>query len=150
MRLIAIALAALLILIQFPLWLGKGGWLRTREMEKQLAIEQKKNADLKARNDKLESEVSDLKQGSGAVEERARYELGMIKDDEVFIQVVDSNSPQLESAVPRIIPRSPDPNAATSTTATPATEAMHANRVHALPSPAPAHKPAKPSKPGHH
>lgn len=108
MRLIAIALAGLLILIQFPLWLGKGGWLRARELEKQLQVEKNRNVEAKARNDKLESEVLDLKQGTGAVEERARYELGMIKDDEIFVQVVDANSPQLESNLPRSIPRSPE------------------------------------------
>ncbi len=144
MRLIAFALAALLIMIQFPLWLGKGGWLRTREMEMQLEVEKKKNQDLKARNNKLESEVSDLKQGSGAVEERARYELGMIKDDEIFIQVVDANSPQLESSVPRSIPRSPDAAtkaAATNLATKPANEQLHANRVHALPTNAPGKTP---------
>ncbi len=140
MRLIAIVLAALLILIQFPLWIGKGGWLRVKEMENQLVAEKKKNQDLKARNNKLESEVSDLKQGTGAVEERARYELGMIKDDEIFIQVVDANSPQLESSVPRNIPRSPEvANGATkpAKATTAATEQLKPSRVQALPSHAP-------------
>ena len=117
MRLIALALAALLIMIQFPLWIGKGGWLRAWDLEKQVLVAQKKNEDAKARNAKLESEVLDLKQGTGAVEERARYELGMIKDDEVFVQVVDAN--HIPSAVaassaaskaesrPSHIPRSP-------------------------------------------
>lgn len=100
MRLIAFALAGLLLLIQFPLWIGKGGWLRTWELDKQLVVAQKRNAELKARNAKLESEVSDLKQGTGAVEERARYELGMIKDDEVFIQVVDANSSASATSAP--------------------------------------------------
>ena len=94
MRLITLALAALLILIQFPLWLGKGGWLRVADLEAQVEEAHKKNEQLKARNAKLDSEVRDLKDGTGAVEERARYELGMIKQDEVFIQVVgDSAAP---------------------------------------------------------
>lgn len=88
MRLITLALAALLILIQYPLWLGKGGWLRVADLEAQVEEAHKKNDQLKARNAKLDSEVRDLKDGTGAVEERARYELGMIKQDEVFIQVV--------------------------------------------------------------
>lgn len=89
MRLILACLAALLLLIQYPLWLGKGGWLHVWVMEKQVAGAQKKIDDLKARNAKLASEVVDLKEGTGAVEERARYELGMIKENEVFVQVLD-------------------------------------------------------------
>jgi len=88
MRLITLALAALLLLIQYPLWLGKGGWLRVTDMEAQVAVANKKNMELKARNDKLESEVRDLKDGTGAVEERARYELGMVKQNEIFVQIV--------------------------------------------------------------
>ena len=91
MRLITLCLAALLLLIQYPLWLGKGGWLRVSELDKQVTAAQKKNEELRARNAKLDSEVRDLKDGTGAVEERARYELGMIKQDEIFIQVLDPN-----------------------------------------------------------
>ena len=90
MRLIILCLTALLVLIQYPLWLGKGGWLRVWDLDKQVQQAQHKNEELKARNAKLESEVEDLKQGTGAIEERARYELGMIKQNEVFIQVLDS------------------------------------------------------------
>jgi cell division protein FtsB len=92
MRLIIISLAALLLLIQFPLWLGKGGWLRVWELDNQVAAAQKKNDELKARNAKLGSEVRDLKEGTDAVEERARYELGMIKDGELFIQILEPNA----------------------------------------------------------
>jgi cell division protein FtsB len=91
MRLITISLAVLLVLIQFPLWLGKGGWLRVWDLDKQVAAAQKRNDELKARNAKLGSEVQDLREGTGAVEERARYELGMIKDGEIFIQILDPN-----------------------------------------------------------
>lgn len=105
MRLIILCLTALLVLIQYPLWLGKGGWLRVWDMDKQVQQAQKKNDELKARNAKLESEVEDLKQGTGSVEERARYELGMIKKNEVFIQVLDgspaaSRTPVTVPAVP--------------------------------------------------
>jgi len=92
MRLIALCLVTLLLLIQYPLWLGKGGWLRTWDLDRQVAAAQKKNEELKARNAKLASEVSDLKDGTGAVEERARLELGMIKNDEIFIQISQPNS----------------------------------------------------------
>ncbi len=89
MRLIMICLAALVLLIQYPLWLGKGGWLRMWDLDKQVVAAQKKNDELRARNAKLNSEVEDLKEGTGAVEERARFELGMIKENEVFVQVLD-------------------------------------------------------------
>ena len=102
MRLITLSLAVLLLLIQFPLWLGKGGWLRVWDHGTQVATAQKKNDELKARNAMLNSEVRDLSEGSGAVEERARYELGMIRDGEIFIQIVEGDKPLLTSG------RSPD------------------------------------------
>lgn len=92
MRLIALALATLLLLIQYPLWLGKGGWLRVWDLDKQVEQAQVKNDALKERNSKLDSEVQDLKTGTGAVEERARFELGMIKKDEIFVQILDAGT----------------------------------------------------------
>lgn len=99
MRLILICLAALLVLIQYPLWLGKGGWLRVWDLDQQVTAAQKKNEELKARNAKLDSEVRDLKDGTGAVEERARYELGMIRENEVFIQVLEPNNKNTATSV---------------------------------------------------
>jgi cell division protein FtsB len=93
MRLISISLAGLLLIIQFPLWLGKGGWLKVWDMQQQVVVATKKNEEFKARNVKLESEVKDLKEGTGALEERARYELGMIKQDEVFVLLVGDGKP---------------------------------------------------------
>lgn len=90
MRFIAIVLASLLVLIQYPLWLGKGGWLRVWDMQRQVDVAHGQVAELKARNAKLASEVNDLKDGTDAVEERARYELGMLKKNEIFIQVLDA------------------------------------------------------------
>ncbi len=101
MRLILICLTALLILIQYPLWLGKGGWLRVWDLSRQLDSALAKEQELKARNDKLASEVQDLKEGTGAVEERARYELGLIKENEIFVQVLEpgaSKSPPLTAS----------------------------------------------------
>jgi len=107
MRLISLALAALLLLIQYPLWLGKGGWLRVSDLETQVAASRKKTEELKARNAKLESEVRDLKDGTGAVEERARYELGMIKQNEIFVQVLGANGkPAPAAAAPSTPPAS--------------------------------------------
>jgi cell division protein FtsB len=97
MRLIAICVAVLLLLIQYPLWLGKGGWLRVWELDRQVEAAQQRNEELRARNAKLHSEVMDLKEGSGAIEERARYELGMIRSDEIFIQVLEPGASQQTS-----------------------------------------------------
>ncbi|MBX3651492.1 MAG: cell division protein FtsB [Burkholderiales bacterium] len=89
MRLLAITLTGLLLLIQYPLWLGKGGLLRVWEMERQIEAQRESNARLRARNAVLDAEVRDLKQGLEAAEERARNELGMIRRDEVFFQVLE-------------------------------------------------------------
>jgi cell division protein FtsB len=87
-KILSFILASLLIALQYPLWIGKGSWLRVWELDRNLAQQKDQNAKLKARNDALDAEVRDLKQGLDAVEERARLELGMIKKDEVFYQVV--------------------------------------------------------------
>lgn len=98
MRLIVVCLTALLLLIQYPLWLGKGGWLTVRKLDGQVQLAHKKNDELRARNAKLESEVHDLQEGTGAIEERARYELGMIRQNEIFIQVLDANGAPVAGA----------------------------------------------------
>jgi cell division protein FtsB len=87
---LALILAGLALALQYPLWIGKGSWTRVRELDRQLAEQRDNNARLKARNDALDAEVRDLKEGSDALEERARLELGMIKRDEVFYQVVQA------------------------------------------------------------
>ncbi|MFT5643108.1 MAG: cell division protein FtsB [Janthinobacterium sp.] len=112
MRLITLALATLLLLIQMPLWLGKGGWLRVADMEAQVALAHGKNAELKARNAKLESEVLDLENGTGAVEERARFELGMLKKNEIFVQIVAKGkvAPGFERVIAKpVAPPQPSP-----------------------------------------
>ena len=82
-------LIALILAIQYPLWMGKGSWLKVWDFSRQVDQQKAKNVQLAARNAGLDAEVRDLKQGSDAVEERARVELGMIKADEVFYQVID-------------------------------------------------------------
>jgi cell division protein FtsB len=89
MRALALILGVLVVLIQYPLWLGKGGWLRVWDVDRQLASQRAKNEMLQARNEALDAEVRDLKQGYEAIEERARFELGMVRKDEVFFQIVD-------------------------------------------------------------
>jgi cell division protein FtsB len=88
MKAISLILGGLLLLLQYPLWLGKGGWLKVRELDRQVAEQKEGNARLKVRNEALDAEVRDLKEGLDAIEERARTELGMIKQDEVFVQVL--------------------------------------------------------------
>jgi cell division protein FtsB len=90
MRILAVALIVLIVAIQTPLWFGKGGWLRVWELDHQLKAQREQNETLRARNAALDAEVRDLKQGYEAIEERARSELGMIKQDEVFFQVVQT------------------------------------------------------------
>jgi cell division protein FtsB len=98
MRTLTLTLAALIVLIQYPLWLGKGSWLRVWEVDQQIRAQRDTNRQLKARNDGLEAEVRDLKLGLEAIEERARSELGMIRNDEVFFQVLEPARPAPEPA----------------------------------------------------
>ncbi len=88
MRVFAVALMFLIVAIQYPLWFGKGGWLRVRYVDQQLEAQREENDRLALRNAALSAEVLDLKTGLDAIEERARVELGMIKSDEVFFQVL--------------------------------------------------------------
>lgn len=92
MRLVTAVLIVLLALIQYPLWWGHGGWLRVHELQGELAQQVQKNADEKLRNERIAGEVQDLQSGTAAVEERARYEMGMVKDGEVFVQFVAPNA----------------------------------------------------------
>ena len=87
MRILAIVFALLILALQYPMWLGKGGWLQVRELDRQVEAQRQANAELKARNAALDADVRDLKQGYEAIEERARSELGMIRQDEVFFQL---------------------------------------------------------------
>lgn len=91
MRPITIVLAVLLLVIQYPLWFGKGGWLRVLDLRQQLETVQAKNEEQKLKNAKLASEVQSLKEGTEAIEERARNELSMIKKGEIFIQLLNDS-----------------------------------------------------------
>jgi cell division protein FtsB len=91
-RLLALALAGLILLSQYPLWLGKGGWLRVWEVERQIGAQRDVNRQLQARNQSLDAEVRDLKVGLDAIEDRARSELGMIRQNEIFFQLIEEKS----------------------------------------------------------
>jgi cell division protein FtsB len=88
MRSLTVVLATLVLLLQYPLWLGKGGWLRVWDLDRELQSQKDQNARLRLRNEALDAEVRDLKQGLDALEERARYELGMVRYEETFFQMV--------------------------------------------------------------
>jgi cell division protein FtsB len=88
MRILAYTLGAFILLLQYPLWFGKGGWIRVWSLERQVQEQKQTNAAFALRNGALDAEVHDLKQGFEAIEERARYELGLVKQDEIFFQVV--------------------------------------------------------------
>jgi cell division protein FtsB len=86
-RYLAWVFIALIAALQYPMWLGKGGWLQVREYDRQVGLQREANARLVQRNEALEADVRDLKTGYEAIEERARSELGMIRQDEVFFQL---------------------------------------------------------------
>lgn len=75
-----------LILLQFPLWFGQGGWIRVWTLEAQIEAKQKENEKRRLRVAELEAEVRDFKKSSRAAEERARYELGLVMPGERFVQ----------------------------------------------------------------
>ncbi len=87
MRWITLGLAALLFLVHAELWFGKGGVPRMVELQRKLTAQKSTNELAKHRNEQLAAEVSDLKEGLEMVEEKARFELGMIKPDEIFVQL---------------------------------------------------------------
>jgi len=93
MRWISLILVALILLLQYPLWLGKGGWLKVWDINQQVKAQQQENQKAQARNAVLEAEVRDLKQGTDAIEERARTNLGMVKRKEIFFQVIGNGPP---------------------------------------------------------
>ena len=84
----------LLTLLQYPLWLGEGGWLAVRDGARRIAAQEAHNVALRARNDALLADVTDLKQGRDALEERARNELGLVAPDEWFVRVVPHAKPE--------------------------------------------------------
>jgi len=92
-RVVALLLLGLIVVLQYGLWLGKGSWLRVWEIDRQIGEQRRVNERLGARNAALDAEVRDLKEGLGAIEERARSELGMVRYDEVFVQVLDTKPP---------------------------------------------------------
>jgi cell division protein FtsB len=107
MRWAAIAVAALLVAVQWPLWFGKGGWLRVWDLQRSIVVQQEANAQLAARNAVLAAEVRSLKEGKEAIEERARHELHMTRGDEILFQVVQPSADRavrapVDDSAPRV------------------------------------------------
>jgi len=87
MRFVTLALIALVGLVHAELWFGKGGVPRVMELQSRLSAQRTANEAARTRNEQLDAEVRDLKEGLEMVEERARSELGMVKPDEILVQI---------------------------------------------------------------
>lgn len=93
-RLLTLTLLALIAAVQYPLWFGKGSWSEARSNAERVTAQKQINQRAEKRNRALDAEVRDLKQGSDAIEERARSELGMIKRGEIYFQIPRETPPQ--------------------------------------------------------
>jgi len=91
MKLLIVILLVLLVSLQINLWFGDGSLSEVSQLRQQVAQQRQTNEQLNERNAALEAEVKDLKQGLDAIEERARNELGMVKKDETFFQIIEDN-----------------------------------------------------------
>jgi cell division protein FtsB len=109
LRVLALLLALSILALQYPLWIGKGSWLRVWEADRLLVAQREANDRMARRNAALDAEVRDLKEGYEAIEERARSELGLVKSDEVFIQVLGPkpSQPALPDSAAGRVPATP-------------------------------------------
>jgi len=112
MRLLLLVLIALVALIQYPLWMGRGGWFAVWDLQEQVASQRSINDGLRARNAALAAEVEDLRSGTEAAEERARGELGMIRNAELFVQILPPDGKPPESKASDAKPSDAKPAAA--------------------------------------
>ena len=86
-RTVALLLAALLLVVQAQLWFGRGGVPQVRELRERLHLQEAANEAARQRNAELGSEVRDLQEGLEMVEEVARHELGLVRPNEIFVQI---------------------------------------------------------------
>jgi cell division protein FtsB len=98
MRLLFLTLLALFLLIQYPLWFGQGGWFAVWELEQKVAEQRSVNEGIRQRNMAMEAEVEDLRVGTQAIEERARTDLGLMLDKEVYVQILPPEVPLKDPA----------------------------------------------------
>ena len=95
--LLLIILLLALVALQVKLWVGEGGMRDVKVIEQGVAVQREENAELRARNEALAAEVEELKHGDEAVEERARSEMGLIRDGETFYRVIDDPKPPADA-----------------------------------------------------
>lgn len=105
MRLLLLTLLALFLLIQYPLWFGQGGWFAVWNLEQRVQEQRAVNEGLRQRNLAMEAEVEDLRSGTQAVEERARTDLGLMRDEEVYVQILPPEEESKGSAVGASVPK---------------------------------------------
>ena len=125
MRLLFVGLLLLTSLIQYPLWMGWGGWFDVWDLQMKVSDQRTVNDGLASRNKALAAEIEDLRTGTEAAEERARSELSMLKQGEVFVQVLPPGvkPPEVKGSPPRagVKPaQAPPPSAPPSPAARPA------------------------------
>ncbi|WP_305966269.1 septum formation initiator family protein [Marinobacter salsuginis] len=90
MKLLWTTMVVVILLLQLRLWVGEGSFAQVWALEKSIAEQREENAELATRNERLYAEVRNLRNEQGAVEERARMNLGLIRDDETFFLVVEN------------------------------------------------------------
>lgn len=100
MRIATLVLLALLAVVHAELWFGKGGVPRVMSLREQVQRQQERNNQAQAVNEQLVAEVRDLQEGLEMVEEKARTELGMVKPDEIYVQLTSTRQAPPPSALP--------------------------------------------------
>ena len=104
MRFATLVLLALIAVVHAELWFGKGGVPRVMSLRAQVEAQHKSNSEAQARNDQLAAEVRDLQEGLEMVEEKARVELGMVKPDEIYVQLTHSLPQPMQAASAPVSP----------------------------------------------
>ena len=92
MKFLTFIFVILILMLQYPLWLGKGGWLNVISLHKQIDQQLKVNEQIKSENDILLAVVQDLKNGTDVIEGKARFDLGLIKKNETFFLIIDKKN----------------------------------------------------------
>ena len=92
MKFLTFIFVIFILALQYPLWLGKGGWLNVISLQKQIDQQLKVNELIKSENDILLAVVQDLKNGTDVIEGKARFDLGLIKKNETFFLIIDKKN----------------------------------------------------------
>ena len=92
MKFLTFIFVTLILALQYPLWLGKGGWINVISLQKQIDQQLKVNEQIKSENDILLAVVQDLKKGTDVIEGKARFDLGLIKKNEKYFLIIDKKN----------------------------------------------------------